>query len=173
LPDYPKTGEGRTNAGGVPPAAGGIRGRAGMTLIELLIVFLILGILVTIALPKLQQTTDRARVARAIGDIKAIQTDIDGFFAGRDSLPSSLAGVGRDALVDPWGRPYQYFKFPPSSGPPAGARRDRFLVPINSTYDLFSLGKDGASSPSLQGGASRDDIVRGNDGGFIGPATNF
>ena len=76
-------------------------------------------------------------------------------------------------MLDPWGRPYVYNKFPPGRRVPPGARRDRFLVPINSTFDLYSMGKDGRSNPPLQGGPSRDDIVRGNDGGFIGLATKF
>ncbi len=52
--------------------------------------------------------------------------------------------------------------------PPQGARRDRFLVPINTYYDLYSVGKDGASVAPLTAGPSKDDIVRANDGGFIG-----
>ena len=56
--------------------------------------------------------------------------------------------------------------------PPAGARRDRFLVPINSTFDLYSQGKDGNSVPPLSGPGA-DDIVRGNDGGFIGLGSRF
>jgi general secretion pathway protein G len=79
--------------------------------------------------------------------------------------------------MDPWGRPYVYFPFPPSKGkggaPPAGARKDRFLVPINSRYDLYSTGKDGGSAAPLTAKSSRDDIVVANDGGFVGRASKF
>jgi general secretion pathway protein G len=75
--------------------------------------------------------------------------------------------------VDPWGNPYEYNKFPPGRRVPAGARRDRFLVPINTTYDLYSKGKDGDSAPPLTARRSQDDVVRANDGGFIGLAARY
>jgi general secretion pathway protein G len=57
--------------------------------------------------------------------------------------------------------------------PPGQARKDRSLVPINSDFDLFSMGRDGQSQPPLTAGPSRDDIVRGNDGGFVGRAADY
>lgn len=140
-----------------------------MTLIELLAVMAIIGMLSGLAVPKYQEIVEKARVARAIGDIKAIQTDL----MTSDTLPDDLAAIGRATLLDPWGRPYVYNKFPPNRVVPPGARRDRFLVPINSEFDLYSVGKDGNSNPPLQAARSRDDVVRGNDGGFIGLATKF
>jgi general secretion pathway protein G len=52
-------------------------------------------------------------------------------------------------------------------------RKDRFLVPINSDFDLYSMGKDGESVPPLTAQKSRDDIIRANDGAYIGPAYAF
>ena len=52
-------------------------------------------------------------------------------------------------------------------------RKDRFLVPINSCYDLYSMGKDGQSVPPLTAKASWDDIVRANDGAFVGLAWQY
>ncbi len=128
----------------------------------------ILGTLSALAIPRTQQAVEKARVARAIGDIRAFQTNLD----SQDSLPDDLSIFGPTPL-DPWNRPYVYNKFDPSKQVPQGARRDRFLVPINSTYDLYSLGKDGQSSFPLTATASHDDIVRANDGGFIGLAENY
>ncbi len=154
----------------------------GFTMIELLIVLAIVGTLLAIALPMLRTAVDKARIARAIGDIGAIQTDIASFEAGGTGLPETLADIGRGALLDPWGTLYQYLNFhieegSPGKGkgapPPPGARRDRFLVPINSTYDLYSMGKDGKSVIGLTAKDSRDDIVRAADGGFIGLAVKY
>ena len=62
-------------------------------------------------------------------------------------------------------------------GPPCGgiggARKDRFLVPINSDFDLYSMGQDGESVGPLTAQKSHDDIIRANDGGFYGLAANF
>ncbi len=149
----------------------------GFTMIELLIAMAIIGTLLAIALPMLQGALDNARVARAIGDIGALQTDIASFEAGGTGLPETLADIGRETLLDPWGTPYQYLNFhieeAQGGGPPKGARKDRFLVPINSTYDLYSIGKDRNSVVALTAKASRDDIVRANDGGFIGLAVKY
>lgn len=145
--------------------------RCGFTIIELLATLTLIGLLSGIAVPRYRDLAERARVAKAIGDIRALQTDL----LSQDSLPPSLAAINRHTLLDPWGRPYVYFKFPAGRGnaPPAGARRDRFLVPVNSEFDLYSLGKDGASAAPFTARASRDDVVRANDGGFIGLAKNF
>ena len=153
----------------------------GFTMIEMLIVLAIIGTLLAIALPMLRSALDTARIARAIGDIGALQTDIASFEAGGEGLPETLADIGRATLLDPWGTPYQYLNFHIEEGgkgkgkgpPPAGARKDRFLVPINSTYDLYSVGKDGKTVAALTAKASRDDIVRANDGGFIGLAVKY
>jgi general secretion pathway protein G len=66
---------------------------------------------------------------------------------------------------------YQPFD-PNAHGVPSGARRDRFLVPLNSTFDLYSTGPDGSTVPPLSGPGS-DDIIRANDGGYIGLASKF
>jgi general secretion pathway protein G len=149
----------------------------GWTLIELLLVVSIIGTLVTIVLPSIQQMIERARVAKAIGDIEALQIELATFQADGDSLPPTLAAIGRDSYTDPWGRPYQYLKLagtPKGKGGSSGtARKDHFLVPLNSDYDLYSMGKDGATQAPLTAKVSQDDVVRANDGGFIGLAARY
>ena len=54
-----------------------------------------------------------------------------------------------------------------------GARKDRNLTPINTKYDLCSMGKDGKSKPPLRATDSQDDIIYANDGGYIGMASEF
>jgi general secretion pathway protein G len=157
------------------PSVAGARphARPGFTIIELLATLTLIGLLAGIGIPKYRDAIEKARVAKATGDIRAIERDLLGY----DSLPNSLAQINRHTLMDPWGRPYVYLKFPPSKGrgggPPGGARRDRFLVPVNSEFDLYSLGKDGQSSAAFTAKASHDDVVRANDGGFIGLASKF
>lgn len=146
-------------------------------MVELLAVITIIGLLLTLGLPSLWDMLDRARVAKAIGDLKAMAVELQ----TASTVPETLAGIGRAGKLDPWGRPYVYLKFPvggkgkkgQGGGPPPGARKDRFLVPINSAWDLYSVGKDGGSVAPLTAKASRDDIVVANDGGFVGLARNY
>lgn len=157
--------------------------RGGFSFIEMLTAFTVMGILASIATRGTFSTIDQARIAKAIGDIKAIQTELNAYEAEGRPLPNALADLGRGAALDPWGRPYQYLPFPAGGGPaatacdtgafPGGVRVDRFAVPVNCSFDLYSLGKDGVTAPDFSSGSAQDDIVRANDGGYIGTARRF
>jgi general secretion pathway protein G len=159
----------------------------------------LLAVLAAIGAPQYFGALNHARVARAIADVRALDRDIQMHEILKGCLPSTLAEIDRAQLTDPWHRPYVYAplgKLPGGGGnggrgggagegnisctacngacaPPSAARKDRSLVPINATFDLYSLGKDGRSVAPLTAADSHDDIVRGNDGGFIGLARDF
>ena len=147
-------------------------GNRGFSLIELLLVVAIIGTLAATSLPIYAKALQQARTARAIGDIKALDTDIRLFEMTARRLPDSLAEIGREKLRDPWGSEYQYLPFTSAKGK-GGMRKDRFLVPINSDFDLYSMGPDGKSVPPLTAKMSRDDIIRANDGGYVGLASDY
>ncbi len=140
----------------------------GFTLIELLLAMMITGTLAGLAMPKLHNVIEKARVAKAIGDLKALSTDI----SSMEPLPNSLADAGRGGFFDPWGNPYQYMKLGGAKTKGA-ARKDKFLVPLNTDFDLYSMGPDGVSFPALTAKPSKDDIIRANDGGYVGPASSY
>jgi general secretion pathway protein G len=148
------------------------RRNAAFTVVELLIVVGIILTLAAMAIPFLFRALEAARIARAVGDIRTLQTEIAAFEATNGRLPYALSELTRDTLVDPWGNPYQYLNFSQVKGK-GQMRKDRFLVPINSTYDLYSMGPDGKSQPPLTAQSSHDDIVRANDGGFVGIASQY
>jgi len=52
-------------------------------------------------------------------------------------------------------------------------RRDRYLFPLNTDYDLFSLGPDGLTATALNNPQSLDDVIRANNGGFFGVAADY
>ena len=145
--------------------------RRAFTLVEILAAMTIIGLLVGLAVPKLDEAVNQAKVARAIGDLRAMAIEL----SSAGSLPATLSGIGRAGRLDPWGRVYVYYPFPPRRGnaPPDGARKDRFLVPINSAYDLYSVGKDGGSAAPLTAKTSHDDVIVANDGGFVGLAKRY
>jgi general secretion pathway protein G len=143
----------------------------GLTVIELLIILAVVATLATIALLFYRDVTEQAKIARAVADIATISGQIDTFEMMNERLPNDLAEIGRAALKDPWGNPYEYLSY--DVGPAGQIRKDHALHPLNSTYDLYSKGKDGQSAPPLTAAQSRDDIVRANDGGYIGLASKY
>jgi general secretion pathway protein G len=88
------------------------------------------------------------------------------------SLPDSLTDINYANYLDPYGNPYQYLNIQTSKGK-RKCRKDKFVVPINTDYDLYSMGKDGQSQSPLTAKDSRDDIIRANDGAYIGPAYGY
>jgi general secretion pathway protein G len=52
-------------------------------------------------------------------------------------------------------------------------RRDRYMFPLNTDYDLFSLGPDTRTAVSLGETVGLDDVIRANNGGFFGPASEY
>lgn len=149
-------------------------GRSGYTIIELAVAITIMLLVVGIAVPSYQNHHDKALVAQATSDIKSLDVLITQYYADNTSFPDSLADVGKAGMLDPWKNPYQYLRLSPLGPGAAGQRRkDKNLVPINSEFDLYSMGKDGNSVPPLTGASSRDDIVRANDGRFVGPASDY
>ncbi len=52
-------------------------------------------------------------------------------------------------------------------------RKDKYLFPLNTDYDLFSLGPNGKSMPAITDFLSMDDVIRANDGGFYGQAKDY
>ena len=147
------------------------RNRRGFTLIELLISIAVIATLTAIAIGVYANITERSKVAKAIADLRIMDGEMAAFEGENGRLPNDLAEIGHASLLDPWGNPYEYLAY--SSGNPGKIRKDHSLHPLNSTYDLYSKGKDGKSSSPLTASASRDDVIRANDGSFFGLASTY
>jgi general secretion pathway protein G len=143
----------------------------GFTLVEMLAVIAILGTLSGIAIPAYNHYIQMARIARAIAEIRMLQTEIEAFKMESGAYPITLDDIGWNQL-DPWGNPYKYTSFATAKGV-GKMRKDRFLVPLNTHYDLYSMGKDGKTQPPLTALSSHDDVIRANDGRYIGIASEY
>ena len=151
-----------------------MRNSKGFGLLELMLTLCIASLLMTVAFPMYDGYVQRARVARAVGDIGSLSIEIDTFrLSNRDRIPSSLADLPTPVPDDPWGRPYVFLNIIDDQPNKGAVRKDGKLNPLNTDYDLFSQGKDGDSKGSLNAKASRDDIVRANNGSYIGLGEDF
>ena len=158
----------------------------GFTLAELIVVITIVGILSTIGLSVYAHFIDRARNTRAVAEIRMCEKQITNFLNDTERLPDTLAELGLAITLDPWKHPYQYINFDTSPGADDN-RRTRGAKgqgkgkgkgldkdsPLNTDYDLYSMGKDGISTPSLTDSVSQDDIIRADDGRYAGLASEY
>jgi len=127
-------------------------------------------IVASFAIPAFNGYVERSRVARAVSDIGTMSLKLHQWQRNGNTLPSRLAEVGL-AGVDPWGRPYVYVRVADASR--TQLRKDGQLVPINTDFDLYSLGPDGVSALALPAAPSQDDVVRAANGAYIGLAANY
>ncbi|MFW6325063.1 MAG: prepilin-type N-terminal cleavage/methylation domain-containing protein [Desulfovibrionales bacterium] len=152
----------------------GIQKLLGLTLIELLIVVAIIGTLATIAIPIYQEHQYQTQIDLAKMDIILLEQKIDRYRIERNKYPASLADIGEGGRRDPWDNPYRYMNIANHPNPGfGGMRKDRSLVPLNTDYDLYSMGRDGRSNQSLRPKQSHDDIIRANDGAYLGLAEDY
>ena len=146
----------------------------GMGLLDLMIALIVFSLFAAIAVPAYEQFVNRAKISRAIGDVSSLSIEIDRFSVNNnDRLPATLDELPIDVPLDPWGNEYQYLNIR-TAGPGAGGlRKDGNLNPLNTDFDLFSMGEDGEFSGPLNAGKSRDDVVRANNGAFIGLGEDY
>jgi len=154
------------------PSRGGSRRREGFTLIELMITCAVLATVSAMGIVKYAKVIEAAEEVSVEKELEDIQNAIDLYFVSNGELPESLADLGMEGMLDPWGNPYQYTNFETVDGN-GKKRKDKCLVPINSTYDLYSMGPDGKTASALTAKISQDDIIRANDGGYIGIASEY
>lgn len=125
--------------------------QGGFSLIEIMVVLVIIGLLVSIVAPQVLDSADDARVKKVQADFKSISTALSLYKLDNFSFPSTEQGL--EALVDkpvidpipqnwkkngylpelpvdPWGRPYQYLS-------PAEFS--------DAEFDIFTYGADGLS----------------------------
>lgn len=146
------------------------RPAAGLTLIELMLVIAALGVLLVLAMSVYPNYRERVMIDQAKGEITMLAMHIKSFHTDEGEYPVSLAEIGQ-ALADPWGNPYRYTDL---TGPGNGAaRKDRKLNPLNSDFDLFSMGKNGTFKPQISNRESLDDVIRASDGAFVDLASKY
>lgn len=143
-----------------------------ITLFELLILAAIVATLTAIAVPAYSRYRNNANFAKAIVDIRTLEKDIYTFEGFNGKLPDLLEEVNPPTVLDPWKRPYQFLNNTTKKGK-GKARFDKLFKPLNTDFDLYSMGPDGDTQENLDKKESLDDIVRALNGQFVGLASEY
>jgi len=150
----------------------GWRDQRAFSLVEAVIVCALLSTLASLSAGIYLTALKTARVTRAIGDLHALDVDIRTFHLRNNRYPATLSEARPLVPNDPWGRPYVYTDLT-QRGSRGRARKDGRLNPINSDFDLYSVGEDGQTTTPLTAPRSKDDVIRARDGAFLGLAADF
>ena len=143
----------------------------GFTLIEVLTVVALVGVLTLVALPSYTSHKNKVLSLRAAQEIAAMSSSASNYWNDARAYPTNLADIGMAGKTDPWGRPYVYYNI--AANGRGGARKDHALNPINTDFDLYSVGPDGKTKPQVSQKDSLDDVIRANNGAFVGRAADF
>jgi len=79
--------------------------RSGFTMIELIFVIVILGILASVAIPKLAATRDDAKVSKALSEVSTVVSELGAFYTSRgqfDALASNMTNVSDINYTTAW-----------------------------------------------------------------------
>lgn len=143
-----------------------VLGDKGFTLVELLTVVAILAVLAAVATPSYNAYIDKTRNSRAMSEINTLGTEISSYtFDHNGDLPHDLTDIKRGGFLDPWKNVYVYNNFVFNGTAPL---QDPFNIQLNIDYDLYSKGSNSASSVAGADPVNQDDIVRSNNGAYIG-----
>ena len=146
-------------------------GTSGWTLVELMFALLVCGVLIALALPAWHKQRNKVLARHAGQEIAMMSAAIEAYREDHRAYPSSLADVQLGGRADPWGRLYVFYNVDAQGR--GGARKDRALNPINTDFDLYSLGADGLTHTQVSHRRSADDVIRANNGRFAGLGAEF
>jgi general secretion pathway protein G len=149
--------------------------RAGFTLLELMTATIVVALLVSIAVPTYFARVDRLKVDQAKRELLELAAAIERYRTVNSfRLPDSLADLKNVPTLDPWNNAYQYLNFDSDDpGVKGKIRKDHNLHPLNSEFDLYSMGADGDSAAPLTSKKSQDDVLWARDGTFVGLGSDF
>lgn len=103
--------------------------RKGFSLLEITLVVLIMGVLMTVAVVAIAPKIFGAKLQSTKSTMETISNELDTWHATNSSYPTSLNNLPlkKQPVVDGWSRQF-YFSVPGKNGKP---------------YDLISIGEDG------------------------------
>jgi len=120
----------------------------------------LVGLLAAVAVPSYALVLERQKIEQSARDLITIAQQIERYRTTHFAVPESLSDIYTTIPKDPWGQDYEYLNFnSPAPGVTGRIRKDHNLHPLNSEFDLYSMGKDGLSVAPLTAQSSQDDVI--------------
>ncbi len=144
----------------------------GFTLMELMIVVSVLGILAAILIPNFRGVTEEAKNAAAKADLRNLKMAIILYQSRYNVLPDDSSSAKFEESLQSYS-PRIVDRVPVDPWSPTGAKYQFEVAPDNSTYAVWSVGKNGSKnftlgSDTLTFSANADDIVGTNAKDIVG-----
>jgi general secretion pathway protein G len=132
-------------------------------------------ILAAVAIPSYKSYIERCDSTKAIAMLEVMTIAIEDYRLTNHVYPSSLDLVGYDSTLDPWDVPFRYLWIEdnPDGSIITKQRKNRWDNPVNTDFDLYSMGPDGQSQLPFTDVQARDDIVRAYDGTYFGSVSDL
>ncbi len=138
----------------------------GFTLMELMIVVSVLGILAAILIPNFRGITEEAKNSAAKADLRNLKMAVILYESRYNVLPDDSSIEKFEECLQNYS-PRVVDRVPVDPWSPTGSKYQYEVAADNSTYAIWSVGKDGAKNFTLGNdaitfGANADDIVATN-----------
>ncbi len=135
----------------------------------------LVGVLAAVAVPSYKSYIEKTKVTKTIVMLNAIVFAIEDFRLVNHVYPSALSLVGYGGCLDPWGTLYQYLWIEdnPAHSIHGQQRKNRWLNPVNTDFDLYSNGPDLKSQIPFTAAQAYDDIVRAYNGAYYGSVSDL
>ena len=135
-----------------------LRGSAGFTLIEMLVVLVIIGLIMGLVGPRVLKYLDDSRVKAARLQIEALSSAIELYYLDTGRYPSSSEGlqalIRRPGNIDTWSGPY-------TKSVPEDPWKHQYIYRApgqSAPFEIISLGSDGREG----GSGNAADILSGS-----------
>lgn len=142
-----------------------LKNKSGFTLLEIIIVIIIIGVLASLALPRLFATVEYSRSAEALATIATIRSSLERCYIQKDASYSACASATNDLsnldIDNPSSAPNSHFTYQLY----APAANSYFIRAVRNTNESNLTGTNNIGI-SLNGGATPATLTRCGSGAY-------
>ena len=140
--------------------------RSGFTMVELIFVIVILGVLASIAIPKLSATRDDAKISKALTELGMLKTDLSSYYTAHGTYTVPVIKDATNVVlytaadcatqVTSLASGSTYYYCVPGTG---GGKEDLMVITVNDTDGNLTMAQ-GSGTGNIARGASNTSIFK-------------